>query len=52
MSLQQPGGVVSVGGEVYFAEFQPGQGVASLGLEDALPGGESGSTTAVRDQIF
>jgi hypothetical protein len=29
-----PPGVVSVGGEVYFEEFQPGQGIASIGLDD------------------
>jgi len=45
-------GVVTVGGEIYFAEFQPGQGVASVGLEDALPGAEPGTTAKVREQIF
>ncbi len=52
MPLPEPEGVVNVGGEVYFAEFQPGQGVASVGLEDALPGAEPGSTAKVREQIF
>jgi penicillin-binding protein 1A len=52
MPMQQPEGVVTVGGEIYFAEFQPGQGVASVGLEDALPGAESGATAKVREQIF
>ncbi len=47
-----PDGVVSVGGEVYFSEFQPGQGVASVGLEDALPGEDRRKAEAVRDQIF
>ncbi len=47
-----PDGVVSVGGEVYFSEFQPGQGVASIGLEDALPPEEKRKADAVRDQIF
>jgi len=50
--MAEPDGVVNVGGEVYFAEFQPGQGVASVGLEDALPGAEPGATTKVREQIF
>jgi penicillin-binding protein 1A len=50
--LAQPEGVVEIDGEVYFAEFQPGQGVASVGLEDALPGAEPGTTTRVREQIF
>jgi len=50
--LQEPEGVVNVGGEVYFAEFQPGNGVASVGLEDALPGADPGATTKVREQIF
>ncbi len=52
LPLAEPSGVVNVGGEVYFAEFQPGQGVASVGLEDALPGAEPGTTTRVREQIF
>jgi penicillin-binding protein 1A len=47
-----PDGVVNVGGEVYFSEFQPGQGVASVGLEDALPPEEKRKADAVRDQIF
>jgi penicillin-binding protein 1A len=52
MPRAEPDGVVNVGGEIYFAEFQPGQGVASVGLEDALPGAESGATAKVREQIF
>ena len=50
--MAEPEGVVSVGGEIYFAEFQPGQGVASVGLEDALPGAEPGASARVREQIF
>jgi penicillin-binding protein 1A len=50
--MAEPEGVVSVGGEIYFAEFQPGQGVASVGLEDALPGAEPGASAKVREQIF
>jgi len=50
--MVQPEGVVTVGGEIYFAEFQPGQGVASVGLEDALPGTEPATAARVREQIF
>jgi penicillin-binding protein 1A len=52
MRLAQPEGVVEIDGEVYFAEYQPGQGVASVGLEDALPGAEPNTAAKVRDQIF
>ena len=52
MLMAEPEGVVNVGGEVYFAEFQPGQGVASVGLDDALPGAEPAATAKVREQIF
>jgi len=52
MLMSEPEGVVNVGGEVYFAEFQPGQGVASVGLDDALPGAEPAATARVREQIF
>ena len=52
MPMAEPEGVVTVGGEIYFAEFQPGQGVASVGLEDALPGADPGTTAKVREQIF
>ena len=47
-----PDGLVNVGGEIYFAEFQPGQGVASVGLDDALAPEEKRKADAVRDQIF
>jgi penicillin-binding protein 1A len=52
LAMAQPEGIVNVGGEIYFAEFQPGQGVASVGLEDALPGADPTTTTKVREQIF
>jgi penicillin-binding protein 1A len=52
LPLAEPSGVVDIAGEFYFAEFQPGQGVASVGLEDAMPGAEPGTTTKVREQIF
>ncbi len=52
VTMDPPEGVVNIGGEVYFAEFQPGYGVASVGLEDALPGAEPGAASTVREQIF
>lgn len=47
-----PEGVVNVGGEYYYEEFQPGLGVASVGLEDGLPSEEETIVETVRDQIF
>ena len=47
-----PEGVVSVGGEIYYAEFQPGQGIASVGVEDALAPNERRKADSIRDQIF
>jgi penicillin-binding protein 1A len=47
-----PEGVVSIGGEVFYAEYPPGAGVASLGLEDGLPPEEQKKAETVRDQIF
>jgi penicillin-binding protein 1A len=47
-----PDGIVQLGGEYYFVEHQPGQGVASLGLEDGLPPEEQTKREAVREQIF
>ena len=52
LTMAQPSGVVNIGGEVYFSEFQPGYGVASVGLEDALPGAEPATASSVREQIF
>jgi len=34
---EPPPGVVTIDGEYYLEQFQPGQGVASLGLDDAQP---------------
>ncbi len=48
----QPEGVITVGGDVYFAEFPPGAAVASVGLEDGLPPEEQKKAETVRDQIF
>jgi len=47
-----PNGVVQLGSEYYYVEHQPGQGVASLGMEDALPLEEQIKREAVREQIF
>ncbi len=47
-----PSGIVQLGGEYYYVEHQPGQGVASIGLEDGLPPEEQVKREAVRDQIF
>ena len=52
-----PPGVVNVGGEVYYVENQPGQGVGSLGLDDPLPGADNGTksdgdgTAAPREEV-
>jgi penicillin-binding protein 1A len=50
--LSMPGGVVTIGGEIYFADFPPGQGIASVGLEDGLPPEEQKKADTVRDQVF
>ncbi len=50
--LPMPERVVNIGGEYYFEEFQPGQGVASIGLEDGLPPDQQKAVDTVRDQIF
>jgi penicillin-binding protein 1A len=47
-----PEGVVTLNGELYYAEFPPGAAVASLGLEDGLAPEEQKKTDKVRDQIF
>jgi penicillin-binding protein 1A len=49
---EPPAGIVSIGGEIYYTEFPPGAGVASLGLEDGLPPEEQKKAETVRDQIF
>jgi penicillin-binding protein 1A len=49
---EMPPGVVQLGGEVYFAEHQPGQGVASVGVDETLPVEEKAQREKVRDQIF
>jgi penicillin-binding protein 1A len=49
---EMPSGVIQLGGEYYFVEHQPGQGVASVGLEDILAPEEQVKRESVRDQIF
>ncbi|HEX7156761.1 MAG TPA: hypothetical protein VF229_06070, partial [Burkholderiaceae bacterium] len=48
---EPPPGVVTINGEYYFDEYQPGQGVASLGLDDATPDTEQKKSDSVQ-QIF
>jgi hypothetical protein len=47
-----PADVVLLGGEVYFADMQPGHGISSVGIEDVLPPDEQRKRDSVRDQIF
>jgi penicillin-binding protein 1A len=47
-----PSGIVELGGEYYYVEHQPGQGIASIGLEDGLPPEEQTRRENVREQIF
>ncbi|MGZ9031974.1 MAG: penicillin-binding protein 1A [Burkholderiaceae bacterium] len=47
-----PPGIVQLGGEIYFVEHQPGQGVASIGVDETLPVEEKAQRDTVRDQIF
>ena len=49
--VSPPPGVVQIGEEWYYAETQPGQGIASLGVaDDGLGTGERGEQ--VREQVF
>ena len=41
-----PSGLINVGGEWYFEEFGPGNGVRGLGLSDPLPGAASGDPSS------
>lgn len=45
-----PRGVVRLDGEYYLSETRPGQGVATIGVEDGLAAGENADE--VRDQVF
>jgi penicillin-binding protein 1A len=49
---EPPEGIVTIGGEIFYAEYPPGAGVTSLGLEDGLPPEEQKKAETVRDQIF
>ncbi|MGB3428329.1 MAG: penicillin-binding protein 1A [Burkholderiaceae bacterium] len=51
-SREMPSGLVQLGGEVYFAEHQPGQGIASIGVDETVPVEEKAQRDTVRDQIF
>jgi penicillin-binding protein 1A len=48
----RPDNVIEVGGDVYFSDYPPGQGIAGLGLEDGLPPEEQKKADTVRDQVF
>jgi penicillin-binding protein 1A len=49
--VDAPPGVVLVGGELYYSEVRPGQGVASIGLTEGGVGtGENAEQ--IRDQVF
>jgi len=41
---------VQIDGEYYLQEFQPGQGVASIGLDEAAPGEAKTPTTAANGE--
>ena len=47
-----PEGIVQVGDEIYYADQQPGHGVASVGMEESLAPEEKKKRDVVRDQIF
>jgi penicillin-binding protein 1A len=47
-----PEQLINIGNEYYYAEYPPGQGVASVGLEDALAPEEKAKVDTVRDQVF
>jgi penicillin-binding protein 1A len=53
VAREMPPGVVQLNGEPYLEEFQPGQGVASIGLDEptagdaaAPPGGASNNAAS------
>ncbi|MGD9942820.1 MAG: penicillin-binding protein 1A [Burkholderiaceae bacterium] len=49
--MQVPAGVIQQGGDYYYAETRPGQGVASLGVsEDGVAAGSDADM--IRDQVF
>ncbi len=54
--VEPPQGIVNIGGEFYYAETKPGQGVSSLGLSDGGVGsdtpGSQENRDQTRDQVF
>ena len=46
-----PEGVVNIGGEFYYREFQPGDGVTGLGLGDGTPESQE-KVEEIKNQIF
>ncbi len=46
-----PEGVVNIGGEYYYREFQPGDGVTGLGLGDGTPESQE-KVEEIKNQIF
>jgi penicillin-binding protein 1A len=54
--VEPPQGIVNIGGELYYAETKPGQGVSSLGLSDGGVGsdtpGSQENRDQTRDQVF
>ena len=49
--IEQPPGITNIGGEYYYSEVRPGQGVASIGLSEGGVGvGENAEQ--IRDQVF
>lgn len=49
---EQPADIVTVNGEIFFSEFAPGQGVATLGLDESQTTEDRKRSQSVRDQIF
>ncbi|MGL4576880.1 MAG: penicillin-binding protein 1A [Burkholderiaceae bacterium] len=47
-----PSGLTNIGGEIYFSEYIPGQGVSGLGLSDPLPTTEEQKKEEAKEQIF
>jgi penicillin-binding protein 1A len=46
-----PEGVVNLGGEFYYTENQPGQGITSLGGSEA-PGESSKKAEEIKNELF
>ena len=54
LEIPMPPGVAIVGDDVYYDEFQPGSGVAAVGIEEAVPGfgADHSKGEAPKDPIF